>query len=190
MRRLAMNERRITRRQALWASSAILASSALTGPASAVVRKHVPLVGYPFLLGVASGDPSPRSVVLWTRLAPDPAAAGGMPPVNLEVEWAVARDEQMAQVVRRGVTVARPELAHSVHVEARGLEPERWYYYQFRAAGELSPIGRTRTAPAPATLPSRVRFAFASCQHYETGFYTAYEHMLGEDLDLVVHLGD
>jgi alkaline phosphatase D len=144
----------------------------------------------PFTLGVASGDPLPDGVVLWTRLAPDPLAGGGMPSERVSVEWRVASDPGMQHIVRRGRAAALPELAHSVHVELSGLESGRDYWYQFSAGSEESDIGRTRTAPAPAAGPREFRFAFASCQNYEQGLYTAYEHMAAEDLDLVVHLGD
>ncbi|MGH7319225.1 MAG: alkaline phosphatase D family protein, partial [Candidatus Rokuibacteriota bacterium] len=115
---------------------------------------------------------------------------GGMPPEPIPVDWQVATDDRMTKPVRRGTAVARPEVAHGVHVELHGLEPGRWYWYQFRAGGELSPIGRTRTAPAPGGRVDGFRFAFASCQHWEQGYFAAYRHMLDDDLDLVVHLGD
>lgn len=92
--------------------------------------------------------------------------------------------------VRTGKVTAGPELGHSVHVELRGLAPGREYFYRFRSGGEISPVGRTRTAPAPSASPSRLRFAFASCQYYTDGHYTAYQHLAEEDLDFVVHLGD
>lgn len=144
----------------------------------------------PFSLGVASGDPTPDGVVLWTRLAPDPLNGGGMPAEGVEVRWELAADDAMRQVVRQGSAIARPDLAHSVHAEIDGLEPARWYWYRFTVGGDASPIGRTRTAPAAGTTPERLRFAFVSCQHYEQGHYTAYRHLAGEDLDLVAHLGD
>ena len=145
---------------------------------------------YPFSLGVASGDPLPDGVVLWTRLAPDPLNGGGMPPEPVDVEWTIWPDEGGRRPVQFGLTAALPEFAHSVHVDVRGLEPGRWYEYQFRVGGEESPIGRTRTAPAPGAEVERLRFAFASCQNWEQGYYTAYRHLVAEDLDLVVHLGD
>jgi alkaline phosphatase D len=145
---------------------------------------------YPFSLGVASGDPLPNSVVLWTRLAINPLNGGGMPPENIVVRWSVALDENMTKIVRKGQTLATPELAHSVHVDVRGLQPDRWYWYQFRVGNEVSPIGRTRTAPALNTSISQLKFAFASCQDWQNGYYTAYKHMADEELDLVVHLGD
>lgn len=149
--------------------------------------------GYPFTLGVASGDPAPDGVVLWTRLAIDPLAPdgkGGMPDQRIPVQYQVASDESFRNVVRAGVAFASPELGHSVHPEVHGLLPGRTYWYRFRVGNEISPIGRTRTAPAPGSVPEQMRFAFASCQSYEAGHYTSYQHMADEDLDLVLHLGD
>jgi alkaline phosphatase D len=103
---------------------------------------------YPFSLGVASGDPRPNGFTLWTRLAPDPLNGGGMPQQNVPVQWQIAADENMRQVVRVGTAIATPELAHSVHVSLHDLEPGRWYWYQFKVSNEVSAIGRTRTTPA------------------------------------------
>lgn len=145
----------------------------------------------PFSLGIASGDPTSTGVVLWTRLAPEPLQGdGGMRPEVVEVAWEVADDQGMKRVVRRGVALATPQLGHSIHAEVEGLEPDRWYWYRFRAGEAESPVGRTRTLPAHASKPEALRFAFASCQHYEQGFFTAYEHMARDPLDLIVHLGD
>ncbi|MFC9996971.1 alkaline phosphatase D family protein [Nocardia sp. NPDC127526] len=147
----------------------------------------------PFTLGVASGDPTPDGVVLWTRLAPDPLAPdghGGMTNAPVTVDYEVAHDEGFSRIVARGSAVATRELGHSVHPEINGLDPDRWYFYRFRAGSAISPIGRTRTAPPAAQAVARMRFAFASCQSWSSGYFTAYEHMSREDLDLVVHLGD
>ncbi len=147
--------------------------------------------GDPFTVGVASGEPASDGAVIWTRLAPEPLEpGGGMPAEKVAVSWEVAKDEAMKDVVKKGEALATPQLGHSVHVELGGLEPDRWYWYRFRAGDATSPVGRLRTTPVDATTPDRLRFAFASCQHYEQGLYTAYEHMAGDDLDLVVHLGD
>ena len=144
-----------------------------------------------FTLGVASGAPQPDGFVLWTRLAPDPLQGGGMGDAPVEVRWEVADDERFGRVVARGSATATEALAHSVHVEVSGLAPGRPYWYRFTAAGARSPVGRTRTAPADADESTRpVRFAFASCQHYEQGFYAAYRDMAEQPLDFVVHLGD
>ena len=144
----------------------------------------------PFTFGVASGDPEPDGVVIWTRLAPKPLDRGGMPNEPVSVHWEVATDEAFGDVVRKGSALAMPQLGHSVHVEVEGLKPHRWYFYRFHAGKETSPVGRTRTAPALDAMPDRLQFAFTSCQHYESGYFNGYPHMQKEDLDLVVHLGD
>lgn len=113
-----------------------------------------------------------------------------MPPAPVEVEWVVAEDEALRHVVRRGTATASPEWAHSVHVEVGGLRPDRWYWYRFTTGRAASAVGRARTLPAAGAAAERLRFAFASCQKYEVGYYTAYEHMAREDLDVVVFLGD
>lgn len=146
-----------------------------------------------FTLGIASGDPSPDGFVLWTRLAPDPFAAdgrAGMPDRRIKVEYEVAHDEGFRRIVRRGEAVATPELGHSVHPEISGLAPGREYFYRFRAAGEISPVGRTRTMPAARSLPRELSFGVASCQAWQDGYFTAFDHMADEDFDLIVHLGD
>ncbi|MFD5748843.1 alkaline phosphatase D family protein [Streptomyces sp. NPDC127033] len=169
---------------------AVAAGNLSAGRAGAAERR---LREDPFTLGVASGDPWPDGFVLWTRLAPHPLApdgTGGMDPRAVTVHWEVAEDERFRRVVRRGWTRAVAELAHSVHVEVSGLRPGRQYYYRFRAGGMLSPVGRSRTAPAPHSDPRSLNFAFVSCQAWFEGFYTAYRHLAEEDVDLVLHLGD
>lgn len=188
--RLEIPGRVWTRRAVLSAGLAATAWPALGRPASALARWRAPTGDDPFTLGVASGDPAPDGFVLWTRLAPRPLEGGGMRPENVKLRWQVSRDESFDKPVVEGTAVATPELAHAVHVEVPGLEPDRWYFYRFLTAEGSSPVGRARTAPRPDALPARLRFAFASCQHYESGYYTAYEHLAREDLDLVAHLGD
>lgn len=180
----SINRRSFLRTTSL-AAAAIWSSRAL----GAIVRNPA-FADYPFQLGVASGDPSSDGFVLWTRLAPKPMEGGGMKPGPVEVAWQVCDDEAMTRVVQKGTAIASPDWAHSVHVEVAGLRPGRWYWYQFKAGNEVSPKGRSRTLPEETSLPERLRFAFASCQHYEAGLYTAYEHMRREDVDLVFHLGD
>jgi alkaline phosphatase D len=145
----------------------------------------------PFTLGVASGDPVPDGVVLWTRLAPDPLVpGGGMPAQPVPVQWEVAADERFRRVVRRGTAHAAPDAAHSVHVEVGGLAAAATYWYRFKAGREISPVGRTRTGPARHARPGRVRFAVASCQAYQDGYYTSHRALSAEDLDFVAFLGD
>lgn len=135
---------------------------------------------YPFALGVASGDPLPDGVVLWTRLAPYPLLGGGMPRRDAVVSWEVASDEGFNTIVRSGTALATPELAHSVHVEVGGLEPGRFYWYRFKAGDEISSIGRTKTALTLGSRMEAMTFAFASCQYWEAGYYPAYRAMAQE----------
>jgi len=170
----------IGRRRFLEVLAALGVSQAL--PTCATDRK-VSFDSYPFTLGVASGYPSPSGVVLWTRLM-------GLEPLEIPVRWEVAADEAMRQVIFSGETTADPAWAHSARVEVQGLEPDRWYWYRFTAGDARSPIGRTGTAPAAAAPAQRLRFAFASCQQYEQGFFGAYRHIVADQPDLVAFLGD
>jgi len=178
-----------TQRRRLLLGASALAGLVFTGSAQRILAQPR-FSSYPFTLGVASGDPTPDGFVLWTRLAPEPLTGGGMPALAIAVDWIVALDEKMTRVVQRGSVDAEPEWAHSVHVEVEGLLPDRWYWYQFRVGGEVSMIGRTRTAPLPGAAMQRLRFAVASCQHFEQGYFSAYRHMLDDDLDFVMHVGD
>lgn len=145
---------------------------------------------YPFTLGVASGDPTDDSVILWSRL--DRQALGRVAEAGdaLEVGFEVADSENFSNIIRTGRAIASPDLGYSVHADVRGLLPGRDYFFRWQVGGATSPVGRTRTAPMASSPVDRFRFAFASCQQYEQGFYTAYRHMAEENLDLIVHLGD
>jgi len=198
-RRFDLYARKLTRRDLLRLgrdAAACIALSTVVPPTSRVLRRSR-LRANPFASGVASGDPLDTGVVLWTRL--DPAvlegsgligSAAGRAGPAIEVRWEIAEDDAFRRIARRGTASALSELGYSVHAEVDGLQPGREYWYRFDAAGEASPIGRTRTAPAPRSLPDQLRFAFASCQNYEYGFFTAHRHLSAEPLDLVVHLGD
>ncbi|WP_150239920.1 alkaline phosphatase D family protein [Nocardiopsis quinghaiensis] len=188
---------RTSRRQVLVGGAATLGAVALGTAWSTEARADTAArpgrVVEPFTLGVASGDPFHSSVVLWTRLAPDPLAEnglGGMPDRRVEVEWQVAEDEGFGRVAASGTAETGPDAAHSVHVEAEGLRPGAEYFYRFRVGNEISPVGRTKTAPPPGMRLDRFAFAFASCQSYISGHYTAQAHLAEEDLDLVAFLGD
>jgi alkaline phosphatase D len=180
----------ISRRSVLLGGAAGLGTAVLGGALSGCAGSQRP---DPFTLGVASGEPGAAGVVLWTRLAPRPLAEdglGGMAPRPVEVEWELASDEQFSRVQRRGTETARPETAHSVHVELDGLAPGREYFYRFRSQGFLSPAGRTRTAPGSAAAGGPLTMCFASCSQYEHGFFTAYRRLAEDHPDLVLHLGD
>ncbi|MFE6359757.1 alkaline phosphatase D family protein [Streptomyces sp. NPDC057806] len=180
------------RRRFLTAGAAVLgaaASAQLWLPATARAAGTALPEGV-FSLGVASGDPLPDGIVLWTRLAPDPLNGGGMPDAAVPVEWELAEDERFRKVARRGTAQARPEYGHSVHVDVRGLRPGRRYWYRFRAGGRLSPVGRTRTAPHPRSSGGELRLALASCQNWQHGWFTPYADMLAQDPDVVLFVGD
>lgn len=186
-------ERPLNRRTFLFGATAAttgLGTASTQGRGRSTTNATPAFSSEPFTLGVASGEPLPDGVVIWTRLAPIPFEPfGGMPLESVEVGWVVAEDERLSKVVRRGTAIAEPDWGHSVHVEVGGLQPDRWYWYQFTAGAEVSPLGRTKTAP-PAGTMTDLRFAFASCQRWDHGLYTAFADMAQQDLDLVVHLGD
>ena len=176
-----------------FAASAVLAvPGTIVGAAGAASAAPAPLRGNPFTLGVASGEPAPDGVVLWTRLATDPLAEdglGGLGQRQTDVEWEIATDEQFRDVARRGTERTGPELGHSVQVELAGLKPGREYFYRFRASGEISPTGRTRTAPAGSAM-TPLTMCFVSCAQYEHGWFTAYARLAEDEPDVVLHLGD
>ncbi len=169
-----------------------LLGGALAVAAIPLLGSGRPRSGDPFTLGVASGDPAPGGVVIWTRLAPAPLAddgRGGMPWRAVDVEWEVATDDRFHGIEQRGMALAAPESAHAVHVELTGLRPGSEYFYRFRTGGYLSATGRTRTAPAPGASGA-LTMCFASCSNYEQGWFTGYRRLAEDDPDLVVHLGD
>ncbi|MFN9727904.1 alkaline phosphatase D family protein [Acidovorax sp.] len=173
-------QRRSFLRRAAWAAAAhTLPRWAWSKPPS--------LATTPFSLGVASGDPAPDGVVLWTRLLiADPAHLQA----SHTVRWELAHDSRFSQIVQKGEATAHAGLGHSVHVELSGLEPDRWYHYRFMLGDATSTTGRTRTAPAATVLTQKLRLAFASCQRWEHGHYAAWHHLVADHPDLVLFLGD
>lgn len=153
-------------------------------------RSRVSFPTYPFSLGVASGDPDSDSVVLWTRLGRTALDGAGVAESAVPVRWEIAEDDAFRRVAATGVADARPELGHSVHAIASGLRPGAEYWYRFYAGNAESTVGRTKTAPDRAQSPDSIRFAFASCQNFEHGYFTALEHLAAENADVVFHLGD
>ena len=143
-----------------------------------------------FSLGVASGAATHDSVVLWTRLYPDNWHDRERLVRLQAVRWEVSHNEQFTQLVQSGTVNALPELAHSVHVDVRGLAPDRWYFYRFRTGDAVSRTGRTRTFAPPGAPTQALRLAYASCQKWEDGYFSAYQHMERDNPDAVVFLGD
>lgn len=142
------------------------------------------LAADPFGIGVASGDPLPDSVILWTRLV------GELPDEAVDLKWEVATDEAFDTVVGQGIATAEPNWAHSVHLDVRDLEPATEYWYRFSVGEFTSAVGRTRTMPADDDTPEEFRIAFASCQNYPNGYYTAHRALAADRVDLVLFLGD
>ena len=150
----------------------------------------------PFRLGIASGAPTPDGMVLWTKLISDGLFGFGHQPID--VTWQVAYDEKFERIALQGTSTALPQLGHAVHAELRGLQAGRWYFYRFivgsgenqRGGAQISDVGRTRTAPALGSKVDKLRFAFASCQRWEHGYYSAYRQMVADNPDLIVFLGD
>ncbi len=147
----------------------------------------------PFALGVASGEPRASSVLLWTRLAPepmaeDPATPGGMSGDSQSLRYEIATDEQMRHVIRRGEAVADNTYAWSVHQPVNGLKPGRPYWYRFYSSNAASPIGRAMTAPAGHS--DKLHFAYFSCSNYEHGYFSPYRHGADEAPDFGIFLGD
>jgi len=168
-----------------------IATAPLALAAPGILRAQSVFHTFPFALGIASGDPSSDGFVIWTRLAPDPLEAhGGMPMSPMAVDWEVASDDRFATIVAKGQVIARPETAHSVHVEVGGLQPQRPYWYRFTAGGERSFTGRARTLPLAQAAVERLKFGVVGCQNFEDGYYGAYAHLAREELDFVFHYGD
>ncbi|GAB2663458.1 alkaline phosphatase D family protein [Kribbella swartbergensis] len=181
----------ISRRTLVFGGLAAAGASAV--PVRSAVVAATAAVPYPFQLGVGSGEPDANSVVLWTRLAPSPLNAdgqGGMANADVTVDWQVSTTDTFSTLVASGSVTARYASAHSVHVVAGGLNPDSDYFYRFRAQGHLSPVGRTRTAPAVGTNGRDLVMAFTSCAHYEEGYYTVYRRMAEENPGLILFLGD
>ncbi|MER5209061.1 alkaline phosphatase D family protein [Streptomyces sp. NPDC002838] len=188
--------RHLNRRRFLTVTSAAAALAFATGLPSAGIAAAAELdaakiTENPFTLGVASGDPLPTSVLLWTRLAPAPYQPdSGLPAERVTVRWELAHDDRFRRIVRRGTVTAHPEFHHAVHVEVSHLDPGRVFHYRFRVGNWVSETGRTRTAPASGDQASALTLAAVSCQAYHDGYYTPYAHLAQDDVDIVFHLGD
>lgn len=145
-----------------------------------------------FRHGVASGDPMPTSVVLWTRVTPNARSlpGSGVGP-DVAVGWEVATDARFGNVIRRGTFRTGAARDHTVKIAVGNLAPSRWYFYRFHYAGGTSRVGRTRTAPAPGSSPGNLRFGVVSCANLQAGHFNAYAALARRtDLHAILHLGD
>ncbi|MFE3557774.1 alkaline phosphatase D family protein [Streptomyces sp. NPDC059193] len=178
------------RRTVVLAAAATAALAPLTslGASAAHAAGNAPA----FLHGVASGDPLPDGILLWTRVTPTAEAVpgSGLGPA-VQIGWEVAADKDFAGVVASGTATASAATDHTVKADVRGLRPQTPYWYRFTAGGAVSPAGRTRTTPGHDVTTSGVRFGVVSCANWESGYFSAYRHLAARaDLDAVLHLGD
>ena len=162
------------------------APTTTAAPATTTTQPAVQLPGDPFTLGVASGDPDATSVVLWTRLAPEPLTGGGMPTNDVPVQWEVSTTDDFAEIAAEGTETATTANAHSVHALAT-LDEGDWFF-RFRVGEYTSPVGITRRSPAAGV--AEARFAVGSCQNYSDGYYAAHRDIAEQAPDFVVWLGD
>ncbi|WP_369196234.1 alkaline phosphatase D family protein [Streptomyces djakartensis] len=171
---------------------AAAATAVLAGPLAATLPARAVDQAPAFLHGVASGDPLPDGILLWTRVTPVPEAipGSGAGP-DTEVSWIVARDKAFTHVVAKGSTLATAASDHTVKADIRGLEPATDYWFRFSAGGTDSPAARTRTAPAHDAAVTGLRFGVVSCANWEAGYFSPYRHLAARgDLDAWLHLGD
>ncbi|MFG3353988.1 alkaline phosphatase D family protein [Streptomyces sp. NPDC048001] len=178
--------RRTVVKAAAATAAAFPAAAAAAGSATAADTRPA------FLHGVASGDPLPDGVLLWTRVTPGPdAVPGSGRGADTAVAWEVAEDRGFTRIAARGSYTARAAFDHTVKVDVRGLRPATDYHFRFTAGDVRSPAGRTRTAPAPDSSGPGIRFGVVSCANWEAGWFSAYRHLAARsDLDAVLHLGD
>ncbi|MEV0255443.1 alkaline phosphatase D family protein [Streptomyces sp. NPDC050732] len=167
------------------AAGAALAAPLASIPAHAAERPA-------FHHGVASGDPLPDGVLLWTRVTPTPdAVPGSGKGPDVEVRWEVAEDKGFTRAVAHGAITARASSDHTVKADVRGLLQATTYYFRFSVGDVRSPVGRTRTTPAHDASAHGVRFGVVSCANWEAGHFSAYRHLAARtELDAVLHLGD
>ncbi len=171
------------------AASAVLGAGVLTSTAATTAAAAA---GPVFAHGVASGDPLPDGVLLWTRVTPTPdATPGSGTGPSVDVTWEVATDPAFGAVVATGVAGTGPARDHTVKVDVTGLLPATTYHYRFRLDGAVSAVGTTRTAPALSAAVARLRFGVVSCSNLPEGYFGAYRYLAERgDLDAVLHLGD
>ncbi|MFG5719787.1 alkaline phosphatase D family protein [Streptomyces murinus] len=171
---------------------AAAATAVLAGPLAAALPARASGQAPAFLHGVASGDPLPDGILLWTRItpAPDATPGSGIGPDTV-VSWVVATDKALTQVVSKGSTTATAASDHTVKADIRGLQPATDYWFRFSCGGTDSPVARTRTAPAATADVSGLRFGVVTCANWEAGYFSSYRHLAARsDLDAWLHLGD
>lgn len=181
------------RRQWTQHALALLALQACSTPLPEQRKGPMPLIkpaSMPFTLGVACGSVTAESLILWTRVLPAEFDAQKLPEADLMVRWELAGDAQFKHIVQKGEARASVPKGHSVHIKVQGLQPAQTYYYRFHCGDYSSAVGRASTAPPAGARSTSLRLAFASCQHWEFGYFGAYRDMALQAPDLVLFLGD
>jgi alkaline phosphatase D len=191
-----LHSRRTVLKTAAYATAAVAGVSAFRGfdVAAAAAPASRGIFGY----GVASGDPTADSLIIWTRATPTPPHAGasvatpgsglGAP---MRVDWELAYDPEFRSMAGRGTVTTSPNSDHTVKVDVTGLRTYTRYYYRFKAKGEVSPVGRTQTAPDDERRIHALRFGLVSCSNYTGGYFGAYRALAErDDLDFILHVGD
>ncbi|WP_439956016.1 alkaline phosphatase D family protein [Nocardia yamanashiensis] len=178
----------VTSRRTVLKGGTAAAAATLISTSGRAAAENPPV----FRHGIASGDPLPGSVIIWTRVTPsEDATPGSGQGAAVPVRWEVAADESFANIAASGNATAAADSDHTVKVDVSGLRAGTGYWYRFTAAGQTSPVGRTHTAPADSATPERVRLGVVSCANWEAGYFSAYRHLAARaDLDAIVHLGD
>lgn len=177
-----------SRRTFIATGTAITAGTALAGlPMSSATAASTH-----FAHGLASGDPLPTAVVIWTRVTPTSAATPGSGSgPNVAVTWEVATDQAFTRIVKRGSFTTGAARDHTVKVDVTGLVASTTYWYRFTYGGSRTPVARTRTAPATGADVQRMRLGIVSCANLQAGWFNSYRHLAArDDLDAVLHLGD
>ncbi|EON22257.1 MULTISPECIES: alkaline phosphatase D family protein [Nocardioides] len=189
---MTQTSRPVPRRTILASAGALTAATAASAAASAGVAAKPGQEHRVFQHGVASGDPRPGRVVLWTRVTPSPDATPGSGRGSaVDVEWEVALDERFRKVVRRGTARTSAARDHTVKIDATRLAPDTWHFYRFRVGRHVSPVGRTWTAPRATASPDNLRLGVVSCANLQAGHFSAYRHLAKrDDLHAILHLGD
>nr|WP_235831392.1 alkaline phosphatase D family protein [Gordonia zhaorongruii] len=170
---------------------------AVTLPAAGITAGAAAAAPRVFRHAVASGDPLPDGVIIWTRVTPTAdATPGSRRGAGSTIIWEVAADRGFSSIAASGTTTTDASRDHTVKVDVSGLAAATDYWYRFRivggpAAGKVSPVGRTKTAPAAGADVALARFGVVSCSNWEAGYFSAYRFLAARsDLDAVIHLGD
>jgi len=176
-----LNRRSFLKLSAMGLGSVVL-SSGLMGCGSDNDNDNDNDISVTYEHGIASGDPTATSVILWTRVTPVEQG-------TITISWEVATDEAFQNIINNGTTTTTVERDYTVKIDTINLVAGTQYYYRFKSAETYSPVGLTRTLPVDDV--TKVKLAVMSCANYPAGYFHAYADVATvPDIDAVVHLGD